>query len=118
MEERNGTVYFGVRDLRNNSVVRNVTFKSARDLWHYAIMQHAEHPSGPEDIDWSDNRAVLAGDIRAGRTRYDIALRDELGRTHVFYGVIDEGLDDNWRELIANFKPQLDEEDESFEVQE
>ncbi|MCL6510767.1 MAG: putative DNA binding domain-containing protein [Anaerolineae bacterium] len=103
MEERNGGVYFTVRDLRNNSVIRNVTMKSARDLWHYAITQFADHPSGPEEIEWRGDRAVLAREMRAGKMRSDLAIRDAGGKVTVFYGVTDDGLDERWRELIAEF---------------
>ena len=103
MDERSGAIYFAVRDLRNNSVVRNVTMKSARDLWHYAISQYAEHPGGPEEIDWRAERAILAGGVRAGKLRYDLALKDAKGSTHVFYGVMQDGLDDAWKALIAEF---------------
>jgi hypothetical protein len=103
MDERSGAIYFTVRDLRNNLVVRNVTMKSARDLWHYAISQYADHPGGPEEIDWNGDRAVLAGGVRAGKMRYDLALRDEKGSTHVFYGVMQDGLDENWKDMIAAF---------------
>ncbi len=103
MEERNGVVYFTVRDLRNNSVIRNVTMKSARDLWHYAITQFADHPSGPEEIEWQGDRAVLAREMRAGKMRSDLAIRDASGKVVVFYGVTDDGLDERWRALIAAF---------------
>lgn len=103
MEERNGTVYFTVRDLRNNSTIRNVTLKSARDLWHYAITQFADHPSGPEDVEWHDDRAVLSREMRAGKMRSDLAIRDANGRVTVFYGVTDDGLDERWKRLIAEF---------------
>lgn len=103
MEERNGVVYFTVRDLRNNSVIRNVTMKSARDLWHYAITQFADHPSGPEEIEWQGDRAVLTREMRAGKMRSDLAIRDASGKVVVFYGVTDDGLDERWRELIAAF---------------
>lgn len=103
MEERNGTVYFTVRDLRNNSTIRNVTLKSARDLWHYAITQFADHPSGPEDVEWHDDRAVLSREMRAGKMRSDLAIRDTSGRITVFYGVTDDGLDERWKRLIAEF---------------
>ncbi len=106
MEERNGTMYFTVRDLRNNAVIRNVTMKSARDLWHYAITQFAEHPYGPEDVAWRGDRAVLAGEERAGKQRYDLALRDANGQAIVFYGVTTEGLDETWQALIAEFEAQ------------
>lgn len=106
MEERNGVVYFTVRDLRNNSVIRNVTMKSARDLWHYAITQFADHPSGPEEIEWQGDRAVLTREMRAGKMRSDLAIRDASGKVVVFYGVTDDGLDERWRELIAAFTAQ------------
>lgn len=103
MEERGGVVYFTVRDLRNNSIIRNVTMKSARDLWHYAITQFADHPGGPEEIEWQGDRAVLTREMRAGKMRSDLAIRDAGGKVVVFYGVTDEGLDERWRELIAAF---------------
>ena len=103
MEERSGAIYFTVRDLRNNLIVRNVTMKSARDLWHYAISQYADQPGGPYEIDWRGNRSILAGGVRAGKTRYDLAMRDEKGATFVFYGVMQEGLDEGWKTLIAEY---------------
>jgi len=112
MEERNGGVYFTVRDLRNNSVIRNVTMKSARDLWHYAITQFADHPGGPEEIAWRGDRAVLAREMRAGRMRSDLAVRDADGKVTVFYGVTDDGLDERWRELIAEFSANVGAADE------
>jgi hypothetical protein len=100
MEERNGVQYFTVRDLRNNSTIRNVTRKSARDLWQYAITQHAGHPDGPEHIGWRGNRAVLARSMRAGKMRSDLAIRDDEDRVHVFYGATDDGLDSEWKRLV------------------
>jgi hypothetical protein len=104
MEERNGVVYFTVRDLRNNSTIRNVTMKSARDLWHYAITQFADYPNGPEEIDWRGDRAVLTREMRAGKMRSDLAMRDASGRVTVFYGATDDGLDTQWKDMIAEFE--------------
>jgi hypothetical protein len=42
MEEREGTRFFTVRDLRNGNVVKNVTPNSARRLWHYALSQYMQ----------------------------------------------------------------------------
>jgi hypothetical protein len=103
MEERDGMVYFIVRDVRNNTTVRNVTMKSARDLWHYAITQHADYPEGPEDIEWQDGKAVLSKALRAGKMRYDLALRDAEGNVRVYYGVTDDGLTDTWKVLADQF---------------
>lgn len=120
MEERNGVVYFTVRDLRNNSTIRNVTMKSARDLWHYAITQFADYPNGPEDIDWRGDRAVLTREMRAGKMRSDLAMRDATGRVTVYYGATDDGLDAQWKELITEFasaQPQPQTADESLPQQ-
>ncbi len=103
MEERNGVEYFTVRDLRNNSVIRNVTRKSARDLWQYAITQHVAHPNGPADIDWRGDRAVLGRELRAGKVRNDVAMRDSAGNVQVFYGVTDDGLDGTWKAMVAEY---------------
>lgn len=97
---RDGIRYFTLRDLRNGSLVRNVTFKSARDLWHYALKQHATGAYAPDKISWSDDRAILARSERAGKLRYDLALRDAEGAAHVFYGVIEDGLDERWQTLL------------------
>src|SRR5690606_31896610 len=35
IEERGGDTYYTMRDLRNGSIVSNVTRSSARRLWHY-----------------------------------------------------------------------------------
>src|SRR4029079_13401958 len=85
MEERDGVMYFTVRDVRNNTLVRNVTMKSARDLWHYAITQHADNPDGPEDLGWQGNKAVVSKALRAGKMRYDLAVRDVEGIVRMFY---------------------------------
>jgi hypothetical protein len=86
--------------------------KSARDLWHYAISQYADQPGGPDEIEWTGSRAVLAGGVRAGKLRYDLAMRDEKGATFVFYGVMQEGLDDGWKALIAQFDATHESETE------
>ncbi len=108
MEERNGVEDFTVRDLRNNSMIRNVTKKSARDLWHYAVTQHAEHRDGydPATIDWAgdSDRAVLSREMRAGKMRSDLAMLSDDGRAVVFYGVTDDGVDAEWKTLIADFE--------------
>jgi len=109
MDMRNGIEYFTVRDLRNNSMIRNVTRKSARDLWHYAVTQHAEHGGAydPALIDWhgeNGDRAVLSREVRAGKTRSDLAMLSEDSRVLVFYGVTDEGMDAEWKTLIADYE--------------
>ncbi len=105
VDVRDGIRYFTLRDLRNGSLVRNVTFKSARDLWHYALKQHATGAYAPEKIEWTDDRAILSSSERAGKMRYDLALREADGTPHVFYGVVEEGLDEAWRALVSTGDP-------------
>ena len=57
VEERGGTVYYTMRDMRNGNKVSNVTLSSARRLWHYAIKQHEGNPVKANRVDWM-------GDIR------------------------------------------------------
>ena len=109
MDNRNGIEYFTVRDLRNNSMIRNVTRKSARDLWHYAVTQHADHAGGydPSIIDWhgeNNERSVLSREMRAGKMRSDLAMLGEDSRVQVFYGVTDDGIDAEWKTLIADYE--------------
>jgi hypothetical protein len=105
MEERDGVRYYTVRDLRNKSTVRNVTQKSARDLWLYAITQHANDVYDVNTFDWHNERAVLSRSQRAGKVRYDLALRDSAGKVHIFYGVADDAIDNRWKELIMAVMP-------------
>jgi len=106
VEEREGIRYYTVRDLRNNSLVRNVTIKSARDLWHYAIVAYNTNAYKIESIAWKDSvegqqRAVLSRAFRAGKMRYDLALKSSDGTTYIFYGVAEDGMDAAWKQLIV-----------------
>lgn len=109
-EERDGVRYYTVRDLRNKSIVRNVTKKSARDLWLYAIMQHAGEVYDESTFSWDNDRSILSRSQRAGKVRYDIALRDGNGKVHIFYGVADDAMDPRWKELIQATMPPFQEE--------
>ncbi|HSO26784.1 MAG TPA: RNA-binding domain-containing protein, partial [Anaerolineales bacterium] len=57
VDQRDGTPYYTMRDLRNGNVVKNVTRSSARRLWHYAITQFAKLPKdlGQASIEWQGN---------------------------------------------------------------
>ncbi len=106
VEEREGIRYYTVRDLRNNSLVRNVTIKSARDLWHYAIVAYNTNAYNIDTVAWKDSvegqqRAVLSRAFRAGKMRYDLALKSSDGTSYIFYGVAEDGMDAAWKQLIA-----------------
>ncbi len=99
-EQRSGQFYHTVRDLRNGSVVRNVTRKSARKLWHYAISQHEQHPDDSLQIQWLGDLGLISASQRAGAIRYDLALREPDGTLRVFYGVTDDGVHGEWQKVI------------------
>lgn len=100
-EERNGRWYHTLRDLRNGSVVKNVTQKSARKLWHYAISQHEKHPLDVAQLKWAGDLAILGTSTHAGKQRYDLVHRQPDGATRVYYGVTEDGIHGAWRKLVG-----------------
>lgn len=105
-EERKGVLYHTMRDLRNGNVVKNVTRKSARNLWHYAIIQSEENPVDPNKVEWHGDIGLLRRREHAGRVRYDLVQREE-GRIRVYYGVTEDGIHSEWGRLVG-----LDTEEE------
>ncbi len=99
-EERGGILYHTMRDLRNNSVVKNVTRKSARKLWHYAITQKEDHPFDPDQLAWEGGLAVIRRRERGGQARYDLAQRDGEG-VRIYYGVTEDGIHGPWAKLVG-----------------
>jgi hypothetical protein len=112
-EQRGGQFYHVVRDLRHGGLVRNVTRKSARKLWHYAISQHEQHPADTLQIKWLGDLGLITASQRAGATRYDLALRQPDGTLRVFYGVTDDGVHGDWQQVIAMAEPIIVEADKS-----
>jgi hypothetical protein len=98
-EDRSGTIYHTVRDLRNNNLIKNVTRTSARKLWHYAITQIEAGRPVPEEIDWQGNMAIVHQRRRNNYVWYDLAMRDSEG-IHVYFGVTDSGLNEEWMTLV------------------
>jgi hypothetical protein len=101
-EERNGTIYHTVRDLRNGNLIKNVTRSSARKLWHYAITRTEDGVPAKESIKWQGNVAFLSQRRRDNYVWYDLAMRDNQG-THVYFGVTDSGLNDEWLKLVEQY---------------
>ena len=102
-EQRGGTNYHVMRDLRNMTTVRNVTRQSARRLWHYAIVQHEHGTPQPAEVFWHPQLPVglwRRGE-RAGAMRYDLIARYPDGSTRIFYGVTEDGLHGPWREVVS-----------------
>jgi hypothetical protein len=100
VEERKGSEYYSMKDLRNGNVVHNVTQQSARKLWQYAINQSIKQPAKPEDLQWKGDIGLLKRYKRAGKWRYDLAQRESDGTIHVYYGVTDDGIHGPWRQLV------------------
>jgi hypothetical protein len=98
--ERKGTLYHTMKDLRNGSVVRNVTRSSARKLWRYAITEHEDNPVQEAQVQWhpADARlGLLESSKRAGKLRYDLVQRMADSTFQVYYGVTEDGIDGAWR---------------------
>ncbi len=99
-EEREGVMYHTVRDLRNGNIVQNVTRKSARRLWHYAISQHETHPVDVSQVTWHGDLGLLGTSQRAGKTRYDLVQRIN-GQLRVYYGVTEDGIHGEWKRVVG-----------------
>ncbi len=97
--DRKGVNYYGIQDLRNGRVVKNVTRKSARRLWEYAISQYEDHPVAKAKVEWKGDVGLIVASKRAGKIRYDLALR-ENGQVRVFYGVTDDGMEGAWAQFV------------------
>jgi len=99
-EDRQGVLNHTMRDLRNGNVVKNVTRRSARRLWHYAITQAEDHPVSAEQLEWEGEIALIRKREWAGQARYDLAQRDN-GRLRIYYGVTDDGVHGPWARLVG-----------------
>jgi PHP family Zn ribbon phosphoesterase len=102
VEERGGTKYFTLRDLRNSNVVKNVTLKSARRLWHYALSQYNNLPENIDrvKVKWQDGYGLLSHDKQGRRDRYDFVRKTDKGYRY-FFGVTEDGLHGPWKELVG-----------------
>ena len=98
--KRGGEKYYEVRDLRNGNVVKNVTLKSSRRLWQYAIQQFSKLPDDIEsmDIQWHGDLGVVAKKKRGNFFSYDMIERTRDGYRH-YYGVTDDGIHGRWEAL-------------------
>jgi hypothetical protein len=101
VEERGDTLYFTMRDLRNGSLVKNVTIDSARRLWHYAIKQYTGNPVKPSQVDWRGSIGLVRRYEKGGEVRYDLVQRDG-DRLRVYYGVTEAGMQDAWEVFLPS----------------
>lgn len=102
MEMRNGTRYYTVRNMQEGYTVHNVTRKSARRLWHYAIVQQEHGDPAVSEVLWHQYLPIglWRRGQRAGAERYDLVMRLPSGKLCVYYGVTEDGMHGPWQELI------------------
>jgi hypothetical protein len=102
--ERDGTKYYTLKDLRNGNVVQNVTRKSARRLWRYAITEREDRPVEPEKVQWRGNVGLWRSYRRSRRRRYDLVHRANGDKLHIYYGVTSDGIHGVWGQFAEEDK--------------
>jgi hypothetical protein len=100
VEERNNTRYYTMRDLRNGNLVRNVTRRSARRLWRYAIEEAEDNPVKPGQVRWMGDIGLWKHREHNKQARYDLVQKTG-GEERVYYGVTEEGIHGPWTVLIG-----------------
>jgi PHP family Zn ribbon phosphoesterase len=101
VQDREGVKYYTMRDMRNGNMVHNVTRRSARKLWGYAVEQHEKHPVDTAQINWVGDLGLLAHGTRVGKVRYDLVQRLPNGSLRVYYGVTDDGIHGEWKKVVG-----------------
>jgi hypothetical protein len=102
VEARGEDRSYTMRDLRNGNVVKNVTLKSARRLWHYAITAFNSLPADPAQakIQWQGAYGLFRHQKQGKMTRYDLIQRSESGYRY-YFGVTEDGIHGAWRKLVG-----------------
>lgn len=100
--ERNKQKFYTLRDLRNGSVVKNVTLKSARRLWHYALTTYGSMPKNLEQakIKWQGDIGMVKSYKHGDRQIFDLVERDGK-EVHYYFGVTEDGVHGDWRRLVG-----------------
>ena len=101
LEERQGTRYFTMRDLRNGSMVKNVTQRSARRLWHYAISRYLELEKefDPRTAYWSGDYGLLKRYQQGKSPTFDLVQRLPDGY-RFYFGVTSNGIHGFWKFVL------------------
>ncbi|UCH60151.1 MAG: putative DNA binding domain-containing protein [Anaerolineales bacterium] len=102
VEERSGGSYYTVRDLRNGNVVKNVTQKSARRLWHYAITSFSQYPDNlaKANVNWEGELGLVKRWKQGKSVRYDLVQRVNSDYRY-YFGVTDDGIHGPWEKLVG-----------------
>lgn len=107
VENRKGVNYYSLRDLRNGDIVHNVTRKSARKLWQYALTEHETNAVDAKKVDWYGNVGIWKKYKRAGQMRYDLVQRDVKNKLYVYYGVTEDGLHGPWQKMFDSLEDNV-----------
>jgi hypothetical protein len=99
-EMRKGVNYYSLKDLRNGDIVHNVTRKSARKLWQYALSEHEENAVDVNKVEWRGDIGIWKKYKRWGQTRFDLVHRAPDNTLHIYYGVTEDGIQGRWQKLI------------------
>ena len=83
-------------------MVKNVTLKSARRLWHYALTQYASLPDDLKkaEIEWLGDYGLLGKRKQGKRLNYDLVERTAVGNRY-YFGVTDDGIHGPWKQLVG-----------------
>jgi hypothetical protein len=99
-EERDGSRYYAMRDLRNGNVVRNVTRSSSRLLWHYAILKLEEGALDESKVQWNGDIGLVRTYTNKGVLRCDLAQRTPEG-VRVYFGVAEKDMEGPWSAFLT-----------------
>jgi hypothetical protein len=100
VETRDNTRYYIMHDLRNGNIVKNVTQKSARRLWHYAIKQKEANPVRADQVEWRGDVGLWQVYKKNGAVRYDLVQKDNGVR--VYYGATEGGMHGPWQQFLVS----------------
>jgi hypothetical protein len=103
-ETRKGKQFYSLRDLRNGNIVHNVTRKSARKLWQYALTEHEANALDLNKIEWCGDVGFWKKYKRGGQTRYDLVQRGSDQNLHIYYGVTEDGIHGPWQKLFDSLE--------------
>lgn len=100
-EARGGVQYHTMRDLRDGNKVSNVTRSSARRLWRYAIALKEKGTFSSDKVAWTGDRGLWHKYLRSGRPHYDLVQREPGGAMRIYYGVSEDGIHGEWRQIVG-----------------
>jgi hypothetical protein len=90
-----------MHDLRNGTLVKNVTQNSARRLWLYAIKQRETNPIRLDKVEWRGDVGLWRVYKKNDTVRYDLVQRD-ADSIRVYYGATESGMSGEWAQFLVN----------------